>query len=56
MDIKPANICFRPNKNELVFIDFGLTKFIKENVGFKTLTYFSGSLGFCCPDMVQRYT
>ncbi len=42
-DIKPQNIAFSIEFNELVFIDFGLTRTVKENVGEPTLTAFMGT-------------
>jgi serine/threonine protein kinase len=47
MDIKPENITFSPYFEEYVFIDFGLSKSIKEPIGAKTLTCFTGSFEFC---------
>ena len=45
MDIKPENIGYSPHHKKFVFIDFGFTEFIQEDVGQKTLikprgTYF----------------
>lgn len=33
LDIKPENIAFSPAYNEYVFIDFGLSRIIKEGKG-----------------------
>ncbi len=30
-DIKPSNILFRENSDSIVFIDYGLATFLKEN-------------------------
>ena len=47
LDIKPENIMRSPAYNKLVFIDFGLSDFIQESQGEKTLTKFVGSANYC---------
>lgn len=47
LDIKPANMMFSPFYKKMVFIDFGLSRFVQEEVGFKSLTGFEGSLSYC---------
>ncbi len=42
-DIKPQNIAFSPHFGKVIFIDFGLTRIIKERVGEKTTTAFMGT-------------
>lgn len=42
-DIKPQNIMWSPQFNKLVFIDFGLTKTLRENVGELSETKFFGT-------------
>ncbi len=42
-DIKPQNIAFSPNFDDLIFLDFGLTRIIKERAGEKTMTAFMGT-------------
>ena len=48
-DIKPENILYSPEQKRLVFIDFGLSTFIREEVGMKTMTEFVGNLEHCSP-------
>ncbi len=52
-DIKPENIMYSREFGEPVFIDFGLTKSLKESVGEKTLTEFVGTFNYASPDMKQ---
>lgn len=47
MDIKEDNICFSNIKKDYVFIDYGLSKIIKEDVGRKSLTHFFGTASHC---------
>ena len=47
---------YSPSNNRLVFIDFGLSRFIKEEIGNRTSTLFVGSVNFCCSDMKKAYT
>jgi serine/threonine protein kinase len=46
-DIKPANIMYSPTHQRNVFIDFGCTEFIGEELGQKSLTVFKGTTGYC---------
>ncbi len=55
-DIKPQNICYSPYLRKYVFIDFGLHRVIKEQVGEKTYTKFRGSLLFCSKQLTDCYT
>lgn len=36
---------------KVIFIDFGLSRLIKEEVGYKSLTTFVGSINFCSEEM-----
>lgn len=47
MDIKPSNIAFSPTFQKHIFLDFGLSQFITEKIGFKTLTNFVGTIVYC---------
>lgn len=38
-----------------VFIDFGLSKLIKEDIGFRTLTNYAGNINFCSPEMSKCF-
>ena len=51
-DIKPSNIAYSQKRQKYVFIDFGLSKIINEDYGYKSLTYFKGSPEFCSPEMI----
>lgn len=51
MDIKDINICFSKLKGEFVFIDFGFSKIIPENLGCKSLTKFFGTPHYCSKEM-----
>ena len=48
-DIKPENIMYSPSKNRMVFIDFGLSTVIKEDIGMKKMTEFVGNIEHCSP-------
>ncbi len=47
-DIKKDNILYSPTFNKAVFIDYGLTEFIYEDIGNKSLTNFKGTISYCC--------
>ena len=53
IDIKPENIMLSPTYRKPVFIDFGLSKIVKEKVGFKTLTSYAGTINFCSDEMAK---
>jgi serine/threonine protein kinase len=55
LDIKPDNIAFSSTLKEYIFIDFGLSRIIKEQLGSKTFTSFLGSLSYCYDEMVKLY-
>jgi serine/threonine protein kinase len=46
-DIKPDNVMLSPSFRKPVFIDFGLSIIITENIGSTSLTHFTGSINFC---------
>jgi serine/threonine protein kinase len=46
-DIKPDNFLFSPYFRRPVFIDFGLSEVIIEELGWKSLVKFRGSPGYC---------
>ena len=56
MDIKPENIAFSQHHKQHVFIDFGLSKAIKEPLGEKSHTMFTGSFIYCSNEMLDLYT
>jgi len=56
LDIKNTNIMYSPSLKELVFIDFGFSRVIEEQPGFKTMTKFLGSINYCSPEMVSLFS
>lgn len=50
-DIKPENIMWSPTFKKNVLIDFGLSLFLSEKPGFKTLTNYFGTYQFSSPEM-----
>lgn len=46
-DINNSNILWSNNKNKHVFIDFGLSYFIREELGNKSMKYFQGTYQYC---------
>ena len=55
MDIKIDNTAWSPSYNKFVFLDFGFCKYVKEPLGFKSETRFSGTYSFACPQMKKLY-
>jgi serine/threonine protein kinase len=51
LDLKPPNIMFSPSLSRSVFIDFGFSRIIKENIGETSSTKFVGSYSFCSENM-----
>ena len=39
----------------MIFLDFGLSRFVKEDIGEKTITRFVGSLHITSPEMRKTY-
>lgn len=56
MDIKPENIMLSPGHRKPVFIDFGLSRFVAEDLGEKSRTRFYGSINFCSADMAKCFS
>lgn len=50
-DIKLENIMWSPNHKKNVFIDFGLSKLIKEKPGEMTFTFYFGTYLYCSEEM-----
>ena len=48
VDIKPENIMFSLTLEELVFIDFGFSRVLREKAGQMSRTMFIGSMKYCC--------
>ncbi len=46
---------FSKNNNKYVFIDFGLSKFVKEDIGFKTWTKFVGNYKSSSAEIKKLY-
>lgn len=55
MDIKPDNLMLSPTFRKAVFIDFGLSRFIREQISYQSMTKFSGSYNFCSPEMAECF-
>lgn len=54
-DIKPENIMYSPSHKRMVFIDFGLSTFINEEIGEKTKSSFVGNPLHCSSEMMKAY-
>ena len=54
-DIKPDNLMYSRIHNRLVFIDFGLSTFLEDDIGSKTMTSFVGNIENCSRDMMKAY-
>jgi serine/threonine protein kinase len=52
-DITDTNFMFSPVHGKVVFIDFGLSKLIAEECGFKTYTSFRGTPNFVSEAMLN---
>ena len=46
---------YSPKFDRMVFIDFGLSTFIQEEIGNKTMTEFVGNIHYCGPEMWKAY-
>lgn len=54
-DIKIENICYSNEFKKFVFIDFGISRIIEEDIGEKSFTFFRGSLNYCSLEMAGIY-
>ena len=45
-DISTDNVMYSPSLKKFVFIDFGLSRILKEEKGEKTETFFFGKINF----------
>ena len=52
-DITNFNFMFSRSQGKVVFIDFGLSKIIREEIGFKTYTSFRGTPTFVSEAMLN---
>jgi serine/threonine protein kinase len=50
-DIKPANIMYSPSLQNFVLLDFGVSTYLKEEIGFKTLTHREGTYRYMSLEM-----
>jgi serine/threonine protein kinase len=55
IDIKPENLGFSKTHKSSVFIDFGLSRMVKEEIGERTTTYFTGSMNYCSEEMLELF-
>ena len=46
---------YSPNYDRPVFIDFGLSRLIEENIGFRTISNYVGTIDYWSPEMTQCY-
>lgn len=53
LDINPDNIMFSPYHKAAVFIDFGMSKVIAEEKGYKSLITFHGTPNYVSPEMLK---
>ncbi len=44
---------FSNSLNKFLLIDFGLSKFVKQKIGFKTFTQFVGTPSYCSKQMIK---
>ena len=42
---------YSPGYDRPVFIDFGLSRLVEENIGFKTITNYVGTIDYWSPEM-----
>ena len=56
MDINPGNIMYSPTFKKLVFIDYGFSKIIEEEQGYKTYTEFTGTLQYISKEMMALFS
>lgn len=54
-DIKPDNIMYCPRLKRVVYVDFGLARVVKEEIGYKSLTYFVGTYMYSGEQMRRLY-
>lgn len=54
-DIKPENILWSKNYAQMVLVDFGLAKFVRQNLNEKTETYFRGTKTHVGEQMLELY-
>lgn len=54
-DIKLENIGWSRRLKKFVFLDFGFTKYISENLGFKTYTKFEGTYKYSSDELRKMY-
>lgn len=56
LDVNPDNIMLSPTTKKAIFIDFGLSKIIAEQRGFKTAVTFRGTPEFVSKKMLKLIT
>jgi serine/threonine protein kinase len=47
LDIKPSNLMFSKISNKIIFIDYGLSEIIHQNIGKNTMISFRGTPQYC---------
>ena len=56
LDINTSNIMWSNRKQKPVFIDFGFSRVVREECGFKSLTSFKGTPTFMSGEMLQLFS
>ena len=54
-DIKPSNILLRPRLDQYVLCDFGIARYVYEDIGETSETSLCGTLRFMGPEMLELY-
>ncbi len=54
-DIKPENILFSETRNKYIYVDFGMTAFIKESFTQRSLSQYEGTLKYSSVKMRAIY-
>ena len=55
-DIKPENVMFSPSLKKFVFVDYGVSRIIKEERGEKTFTHYFGTPNYSSQEMLELKT
>ena len=55
-DINPSNIMYSPTYQKAVFIDYGFSQILEEDIGKKTYTAFQGTAGYVSSEMLKLFS
>lgn len=53
--MKSANILWSPSWEKYALVDFGLSRVVAENVGYRTLTRYLGTYRYTSPEMKKLF-